>query len=46
MRIATGEAVETYVDAAKRKGGEARAQAISAERRSEIAKEGAEARWG
>ena len=49
-KIITGEAEETYVDTAKRKGGkkggEARAKAVSAERRSEIAKEGAKARWG
>lgn len=48
MRVATGEAEEEYVDACKRKGGlkggPARAQALSAERRREIAKEGAEAR--
>ena len=50
MRVATGEAEETYVDTSKRnggkKGGEARAKAVSAERRSKIAKEGAKARWG
>ena len=38
MRIATGEAEETYVDAAKRKagqaGGKARAEAVSTERRA------------
>ncbi len=45
MRIATGEAEEEYVDAAKAKGGKARAKAVSAERRKEIAKAGAEARW-
>ena len=28
------------------KGGEARAKALSAERRSQIAKQGAKARWG
>ena len=50
MRVATGEADETYVNEGKRKGGrkggEARAKTVSAERRSEIAKEGATARWG
>ncbi len=49
MRVATGEAEEQYVDRAKRKGGlkggKARADAVSAERRKEIAKEGAKARW-
>jgi len=50
MQIATGDAEEQYVDQAKRKGGlkggTARAKAVSADRRSEIAKEGAAARWG
>ena len=49
MRVATGEAEEEYVNRGKsaggRKGGAARAQALSAERRREIAKEGAVARW-
>ena len=49
MRVATGEAKETYVDTAKRKGGlkggTARANALSAERRSEIAQRAAEKRW-
>ena len=49
-RIATGEAEEEYVDTAKSKagskGGRARADALTAERRSEIAKEGANRRWG
>ncbi len=49
MRVATGEAEETYVNEGQRKGGqkggEARAEAISAERRSEIAKKAAVARW-
>lgn len=47
-RIATGEAEEEYVDTAKRragqKGGAARAKALSAEQRREIAKQGARAR--
>ena len=50
MRVATGEAEEEYVDQAKRKGGlkggKARAEAVSAERRKEIARNGAKARWG
>lgn len=50
MRVATGEAADEYVDARKRKaglkGGPARAQALSAERRREIAKAGAAARHG
>ena len=49
-KIITGEAEETYVNEGKRKGGQkggkARAEAVSAERRSEISKEGAKARWG
>ena len=49
MRVATGDAEESYVDTAKRKGGlkggKARAQALTPERRSEIAKKGATARW-
>ena len=48
-RIATREAEETYVNAGQRaggrKGGAARAKSLSAERRSEIAKEGATTRW-
>lgn len=48
MRVATGEADEEYVDAGKRKGGQrggkARAEALSAERRRQIAKKGAAAR--
>ena len=48
-RIATGEAEEEVVDLAKRKAGiegaKARAKAVSAARRSEIAKEGAARRW-
>ena len=50
MQIATGEVEEEYVDTAKqaggRKGGKARAASTSAERRSEIGKVAAEARWG
>lgn len=49
-RLATGEAEETYVNPGQskggRKGGLARAAAMSSERRSEIAWEGAAARWG
>lgn len=49
MQIATGETEEEYVDSAKAKGGraggKARAKTVDAERRSEIAKEGAKARW-
>ena len=48
-RIATGEAEETYVDTAKRKGGlkggVARVSSLSAERRSEIAQQAAAKRW-
>ena len=49
MRIATGDAEETYVHMGKReggrKGGKARASSMSAERRRQIAIKGAEARW-
>ncbi len=49
-KIATGEAEEQYVSAGKRKGGQkggkARADSLSAERRREIAMQGAEARKG
>lgn len=54
MRIATGEEVETLSDddgkdpAAKalgKKGGEARARAVSPERRAEIARTAAQKRW-
>ena len=49
MKIATGEAEERYVNAGQsaggRKGGRARAEALSAERRSDVAKAGAKARW-
>ena len=48
-RIATGEAEETYVNAGQsaggRKGGKARAQTMTPERRRDIAKAGATARW-
>ena len=48
-RIATGEAEEIHVNAGQRKGGEkggkARAASMSAERRRQIAKKGAKARW-
>ena len=50
MRVATGQAEEEYVDdkksAAGRRGREARAKALDAERRREIAKKAAAARWG
>ena len=51
MRIATGEAEETgYKQPGKRKGGKAggkaRAGKLTPERRSDIAREGAAARWG
>ena len=50
MRVATGQVEEEYVDdkksAAGRRGGEARAKALDAERRREIAKKAAAARWG
>jgi hypothetical protein len=49
MRIATGDAEEVHVNSGKReggrKGGKARASSMSAERRRQIAKEGAETRW-
>ena len=48
-KIATGEIEEEYVDTAKqqggRKGAAARADSLSAERRQEIAKNAAAARW-
>lgn len=48
-RIATGEAEETYVNAGQRAGehkdGKARAESMSAECRSDIAKAAAAARW-
>ncbi len=50
MRIATGEAEEEYVNQAKseggRKGGKARKKSMTKEQRIEIAKMGAEVRWG
>ena len=50
MKIATGDAEEAYVHAGKReggrRGGKARSSSMSAERRRQIAIEGAEARWG
>ncbi|MCY4183464.1 MAG: RNA-binding protein [Gammaproteobacteria bacterium] len=49
MRIATGEERETHASAGQReggrKGGKARAEGMSAERRREIAKKAASARW-
>ena len=49
MKVATGEVEERYVNlgqrAGGRKGGKARAEALNAERRQEVAKEGAKARW-
>ena len=49
MKVATGEAEETYVNAGQRaggrKGGKARADSMSPERRRDIAKAGAAARW-
>lgn len=49
-RIATGETKEQRADAGKRKGGrkggKARAKKLSPERRRDIAKAGAAARWG
>ena len=48
MKIATGEAEERYVNAGQsaggHKGGKARAESLSAERRSAVAKAGAKAR--
>ncbi len=48
-KLATGEIEEEYVDERKqaggRKGGEARTEAVSPERRREIAQEAAKARW-
>ena len=53
MRIATGEAQEEYDDDGKnkaavelgRKGGKARSEKMTPERRSEIARKAAAARW-
>ena len=53
-KIATGEMAEEYVEAPAskpnraiggKKGGKARAEALSPERRKEIAKQGAATRW-
>ena len=54
MQIATGEAEEEYDDNGKnkaavelgKKGGKARAASMTPERRREIAKKAASARWG
>ena len=54
MRIATGEEEEEYEDDGKdpaakalgAKGGKARAEKLTAERRSEIARKAAAKRWG
>jgi len=43
MRVATGEIEEDFVSG-KRRSGQARAEALSPERRSEIARQGGEAR--
>ena len=49
-KIATGEAEEAYVDESKqpggRKGGRARADALTPGQRRQIAESGAAARWG
>ena len=54
-RIAVGDIEEEYADKPKptpkrrkggRKGGKARAEALTPERRAEIATQGAAARWG
>ncbi len=49
MRVATGEAEESYASAGQReggkKGGAARAKSMSAKQRSEIARKAAAARW-
>lgn len=48
-KIATGEIEETYVDQSKRpggkKGGRARAEALTDQQRRQIAESGAAARW-
>ena len=48
-KIATDEVEEEYVDESKRlggrKGGRVRAEAMTSERRQEIAKQAAKARW-
>ena len=48
-KILVGDAEEEYVDNRRKgglKGGKARAQKLSPERRSEIARAAAKARWG
>lgn len=48
MKIATGEIEEDYItppNEDRQKGGKARAEKLSAERRSEIARNAAKARW-
>ncbi|MYH46370.1 MAG: RNA-binding protein [Gammaproteobacteria bacterium] len=49
MKVATGEAEESYVNAGNReggkKGGATRAKRLSAKQRSEIARKAAAARW-
>ena len=49
-KIATGNAEEIYLDEGKRpsgqNGGRARAEALTADHRKQIAKSGAGARWG
>ena len=49
-RVATRQTGEQHVHAggseSGRKGGKARAEALSAERRGDVVKEGAKARWG
>ena len=49
-KLATGEAEEVYVDESKRpggrKGGRARADALTPEQRKQIAESGAAVRWG
>lgn len=49
MRVATGETEEVYVEKAKSQagtiGGKARAKSMTAERRSEVARKAAAARW-
>lgn len=45
-KIATGEAMEKHPERSQRhKGGKARAKALSAKKRSEIAKKAAKKRW-
>lgn len=51
MRIATGEETEELAPLSAaaelgRKGGEARARSLTAERRAEIARKAADGRWG